>query len=81
MRVVTGAGWTALVISGVVGGLLATSYRLGGRAMPAGWIGEIIAGLVGAYGGGVLLGKWGWILGGFNVIGSVAGALVIDYIV
>ena len=76
-----GAGGTALFISGVLGGLLATAYRLGGRAMPAGWIGEVIAGLVGAYVGGVLLGKWGWMLGGLNVIGSVAGALVIAYIV
>ena len=81
MRVVTGAGWTALVLSGVLGGLLATSCRLGGRSIPAGWIGEIIAGLVGAYLGGVLLGTWGWMLGGLNVIGSFIGALVIAYFV
>ncbi len=49
--------------------------------MPAGWIGEIIAGLVGAYLGGVLLRTWGWMLGGLNVIGSFIGALVIAYFV
>jgi uncharacterized membrane protein YeaQ/YmgE (transglycosylase-associated protein family) len=77
----TGAGWVALVIIGVLAGLLASFYRLGGRTMPAGWLGGVIAGLVGAYLGGVWIGKWGWMLGGLNVIGSVLGALVIAYIV
>ena len=77
----TGAVWIALLIIGVAGGLLATSYRLVGRPMPGGWLAGIIAALVGGYLGGVYLGKWGWMLGGLNVIGSVVGALVIAYIV
>jgi uncharacterized membrane protein YeaQ/YmgE (transglycosylase-associated protein family) len=76
----TGAGWIALIIIGVLTGLLATYVRLSGRAIRGGWIGGIIAGLVGAYLGGVYLGKWGWMLGGLNVIGSAIGALVIAYV-
>ncbi len=77
----TGAGWIALLIIGVAVGLLATSYRAVGRSMPGGWLAGIIAALVGGLLGGMYLGKWGWMLGGHNVIGSIVGALVIAYIV
>lgn len=75
----TGAGWVALLIVGVLAGLLATNKSLGGRMMPGGWVAGVIAGLVGAYLGGTFLEKWGWMLGGLNVIGSIIGALVIGY--
>ena len=77
----TGAVWIALLIIGVAAGLLATSYRAVGRSMPGGWLAGIIAALVGGFLGGMYLGKWGWMLGGHNVIGSIVGALVIAYIV
>ncbi len=77
----TGAGWIALLVIGVAVGLLATSYRAVGRSMPGGWLAGIIAALVGGFLGGMYLGKWGWMLGRHNVIGSIVGALVIAYIV
>lgn len=77
----TGAGWVALIIVGVLAGLLATYVRIGSRIMPGGWIVGILLGLLGAYLGGVYVGKWGWVLGGLNVIGSIIGALLIPYIV
>lgn len=77
----TGAGWTTLIIIGVLAGFLATYARIRGRTMPGGWIGGVIGGLVGAYLGGVFLGKWGWMLGGLNVISSIIGALIIPYLV
>jgi uncharacterized membrane protein YeaQ/YmgE (transglycosylase-associated protein family) len=49
--------------------------------MPFGFIGAIIAGLVGSYIGGVLIGQWGPTLGGFYVIPSLIGAAVVALIV
>lgn len=77
----TGAGWITLIVVGVVVGLLATYARLWSRTMPGGWLVGVIGGLLGAYLGGVLIGKWGWMLGGLNVIGGIIGALVISYLV
>ncbi|MDR5694581.1 MAG: GlsB/YeaQ/YmgE family stress response membrane protein [Armatimonadota bacterium] len=77
----TGAGWIALIIIGGLAGLLATYVRIGGRTIPGGWFVGILLGLLGAYLGGVYLGKWGWMLGGLNVIGSIIVALLIPYIV
>lgn len=40
----------------------------------------LIAHLVGAWLGGAYLGKWGWMLYDYNVIGGFIGAIVIGYI-
>lgn len=77
----TGAGWLSFIIVGVLGGLFATTTHLRHHYMPGGWLAGILTGLVGAYVGGVFLGAWGWMLGGFNVIGAILGTLVLSYIV
>lgn len=77
----TTGGWFILIIVGVLAGLLAMNVRLWRKEMPGGWIVGIVSGLVGAYAGGLFLGRWGWMVGGLNVIGGIIGALVIPYLV
>jgi uncharacterized membrane protein YeaQ/YmgE (transglycosylase-associated protein family) len=79
--IVTTAGWLSLIIVGALGGLFATTTQLRNHRMPGGARIGVLSGLVGAYLGGVVLGKWGWLLGGLNVIGAILGALVLSYIV
>lgn len=77
----TVAGWLSLLIVGALGGLFATTTRLRRHRMPGGWPTGVLMGLIGAYSGGVFLGTWGWTLGGLNVTGAIAGALVLSYVV
>lgn len=69
--------WVLIVgaVIGVIGQLIV------GRDMPFGWVGNIIAGLVGAWIGGSLLGSWGPVVGGMAVLPSIIGAVVLVFIV
>ncbi len=40
----------------------------------------LIANILGAWVGDALLGDWGWMAGGFNVIAGFIGAIVIEYV-
>ena len=59
-----------LIIAAVCG---AVGEMIGGVKMPAGWIGSIVAGLVGAWIGGMLL-RFGPVIGGIQVIPAIIGA-------
>ncbi len=49
-------GWIwSLIIGGIIG---AIAGALTSRDLPAGWLGNIVAGLVGAWLGQSLLGSW-----------------------
>ncbi|WP_288646049.1 GlsB/YeaQ/YmgE family stress response membrane protein [uncultured Pediococcus sp.] len=69
--------WTLIVgaIIGVIAGALTS------KDMPAGWIGNIVAGLVGSWLGQSLLGTWGSSLAGMALIPSIIGAVILVAIV
>lgn len=69
--------WTLIVgaIIGVIAGALTS------KDMPAGWIGNIVAGLVGSWLGQSLLGTWGPSLAGMALIPSITGAVILVAIV
>ncbi|KAF0395771.1 GlsB/YeaQ/YmgE family stress response membrane protein [Pediococcus pentosaceus] len=69
--------WTLIVgaIIGVIAGALTS------KDMPAGWIGNIVAGLVGSWLGQSLLGTWGPSLAGMALIPSIIGAIILVAIV
>lgn len=48
---------------------------------PLGWIGSILAGLVGAYIGGTLLGQFGSQIGGIYIIPAIIGAMILSFVV
>ena len=61
-----------LIIAAICG---AVGEMIGGVKMPAGWIGSIVAGLVGAWIGGMLL-HFGPVIGGIQVIPAIIGAIL-----
>lgn len=49
--------------------------------LPMGLLGAIVAGLVGAWIGGMLLGGWGPQLGGLYLIPGIIGAIIFSFVV
>lgn len=64
--------WT-LIIGGVIG---AIAGAITSRNLPLGWIGNIVAGLVGAWLGQALLGSWGPQLAEIAIVPAVVPAVV-----
>ena len=64
--------WTLLIgaLIGVIAGALTS------RNVPAGWIGNIIAGLIGSWIGQRLFGSWGPQLAGMALGPSILGAII-----
>lgn len=48
---------------------------------PLGWIGSIVAGLVGSYIGGTLLGELGPQIGGIYIVPAIIGAISLSFLV
>ncbi|AEV95788.1 GlsB/YeaQ/YmgE family stress response membrane protein [Pediococcus claussenii] len=72
-------GWLwSMIVGGIIG---AIAGMITSRDLPAGIIGNIIAGLVGAWIGQSLLGTWGPVLAGMAIIPSLIGAIVLVLIV
>lgn len=67
--------WLWVIIVGAVIGAVAGAVTSKGESM--GWIGNIVAGLVGSSLGEALLGSWGPQLAGMAVIPSVIGAVIL----
>lgn len=59
-----------LIVAAVAG---ACGEMIAGAKVPGGWIGSIIAGLVGAFLGGMLL-HFGPVIGGIQIIPAILGA-------
>lgn len=76
----TAGGWITIIIVGLVLGWLIHAYGTK-KVYPGGiWV-ALLAGLVGAWLGDLILGDWGWMLGGANVIAAIIGAAVVAWIV
>ncbi len=72
--------WITLIVVGLlvgwaVKGWLAKEKDLRGDP----WARLLIA-IIGAWLGGALLGKWGWMVSGYNVIAGIIGAFVLGWI-
>ncbi|WP_059104151.1 GlsB/YeaQ/YmgE family stress response membrane protein [Shouchella shacheensis] len=68
----------SLIIGGLIGW---AAGAITGKGVPGGIIGNIIAGFVGAWLGSLILGDWGWTLGGFAVFPALIGAIILVLIV
>jgi uncharacterized membrane protein YeaQ/YmgE (transglycosylase-associated protein family) len=68
----------SLIMGGIIGWL---ASMIAGRDIPGGVFGNIIAGFIGAWLGGLLLGYWGPAVGGFYIIPSLIGSIVLVFIV
>ncbi|CAK8581818.1 GlsB/YeaQ/YmgE family stress response membrane protein [Priestia megaterium] len=67
-----------LIVGGIIGWL---ASLITGRDVPGGIIGNIIAGFVGAWLGGLILGDWGPVIGGFAIIPAIIGSIILVLIV
>ncbi|MBM6602248.1 GlsB/YeaQ/YmgE family stress response membrane protein [Priestia megaterium] len=67
-----------LIVGGIIGWL---ASLITGRDVPGGIIGNIIAGFIGAWLGGLILGNWGPVVGGFAIIPAIIGSIIIVLIV
>lgn len=67
-----------LIIGGLIGWF---AGMLLGKDIPGGVFGNVVAGVLGAWIGGKLLGEWGWKISDFYVFPSLVGALIFVFIV
>jgi uncharacterized membrane protein YeaQ/YmgE (transglycosylase-associated protein family) len=70
-------GFIVLLIVAAVAGAL--GEMIGGGKVPGGWIGSIVAGLVGAWLGGALL-HFGPTIGGIQIIPAIIGAALFVFV-
>lgn len=63
-----------LLIGAIIG---AVAGALTSRNVPMGWIGNIIAGLIGSWLGEMLLGGWGPSVAGMAIVPSIIGAVIL----
>ncbi|MFD4931467.1 GlsB/YeaQ/YmgE family stress response membrane protein [Peribacillus butanolivorans] len=68
----------ALIIGGIIGWI---ASLIAGRDIPGGIIGNIIAGFIGAWLGSLILGSWGPEVGGFFIIPTIIGAIILVFII
>lgn len=67
--------WT-LIIGAIIGAAGGAISKKG----PQGWIGNILAGIIGSYVGHALLGTWGPQLAGMALIPSILGAALVTIV-
>lgn len=67
-----------LVIAGLVGWL---ANKIVPGELPYGWLGAIVAGLVGSWIGGGLLGDVGPEIGGIGLLPALVGAVILAFII
>lgn len=63
-----------LLIGAIIG---AVAGALTSRDLPMGWIGNILAGLIGSWLGETLLGSWGPNVAGMALVPSILGAVIL----
>ena len=71
-----------LIITCIVGGLIgALAGMITGKDFPLGIVGNVIAGLIGSWGGSALFGHWGPEWGGIFILPASLGAIAFILIV
>ncbi|EUJ20941.1 GlsB/YeaQ/YmgE family stress response membrane protein [Listeria aquatica] len=71
-----------LIVGAVIGAVVGIiAGVLTSRKMPLGWIGNILAGLIGSWLGEKLLGSWGPHVAGMAIFPSIIGAIILVAIV
>ena len=68
----------SLIIGGILGWI---ASLITGRDIPGGVFGNIIAGIIGAWLGTLILGQWGPVMGGFYIVPALIGAIVLMLVV
>lgn len=72
-------GWLwSLIVGGVIGW---AAGAILGKDIPGGIIGNIVAGMLGSWVGGALLPDRGPVIGGYTVIPSLLGAIILILVV
>lgn len=71
--------WICVLIVGGIIGVIAGAVT--SRDMPAGWIGNIVGGLVGAWVGQSLFGHWGPMVADMAIIPAIIGAVIVVVVV
>lgn len=66
-----------LFVAGIIGWI--ADMIVPGR-LPYGWLGAIVAGLVGSWVGGLILGGFGPALGGIAIIPALLGAIILAFL-
>ncbi|MEW9502981.1 GlsB/YeaQ/YmgE family stress response membrane protein [Jeotgalibacillus marinus] len=66
-----------LIVGGLIGWLAGVIL---GKDIPAGILGNIVAGIIGAWLGGVLLSDFGPIIAGIAIIPALIGAIILVFI-
>jgi len=69
--------WT-LIVGGILGWF---AGMIIGRDIPGGVIGNVIAGLIGGWLGSILLGSWGPEIGGFFIVPTLIGVIIVVLVV
>ncbi|MBU8753574.1 GlsB/YeaQ/YmgE family stress response membrane protein [Priestia megaterium] len=67
-----------LIVGGIIGWL---ASLITGRDVAGGIIGNIIAGFIGAWLGGLIFGDWGPVVGGFAIIPAIIGSIILVLII
>ena len=66
-----------LVIAALIGWL---ADKIVPGQLPYGWLGAIVAGLLGSFLGGILLGDLGPTIGGISLVPALVGAIILAFI-
>ena len=61
----------------IVGGLWMAAGAIMGKDIPGGILGNIIAGIIGSWLGGTLLGHWGPELGSIYILPALIGSIIL----
>ena len=78
-RMIVMLHWLWVLIIGAL--IVVIAGSLTSVDLPAGWIGNIVGGLVGAWLGQSLFGSWGPQLAGMALIPSIIGAVIVVFVV
>jgi uncharacterized membrane protein YeaQ/YmgE (transglycosylase-associated protein family) len=66
-----------LIVAAIVGAL---GEMIAGGKVPGGWLGSILAGLIGAWLGGLLI-HFGPVIGGIQIIPAIIGAALFVFLI
>lgn len=73
--------WIVLIVVGVIVSLVFNPIFFKGKTFKyGGYWSILIAALLGAWVGDLVLGNWGWMLASYNVIAGLIGAVIFNFL-